>query len=359
MNPQTINRIRSELSQQNLVEGQPLRDVKSIGIERIRYQETVVFWREFQNIKFYKSPTVTKAVDNILKTVLPDVGVTYGAIIDKFLHAEWPIAIYLHGGLLRDILTSTVGNDVDITFTCSHHEMKQICDKNGWKSKVGDNLPYWAVGGEIEFETKLEGMSLSFNGLAKYQVSDFAANTIYYDCKNKILIDRYGTGVDAALAHKISLSVYSVDEWEEWRNADFYVGSKLFRYYKFVMRGFDYDIDEARFVQESLQTFLRDDLPNAIQSCFRCVRPLAREQTSRGEALKYKAKMKKTVKLVYQKTTSNSTESEAEEFWMQYWEPLIYGVMARGKYEDDESSPLLPVMDEKLSLEKISKLVVA
>ena len=35
-------------------------------------------------------------------------------------------------------------------------------------------MPYWVVGGEVDFETKLEGFPLSFNGLAKYQVSDFA-----------------------------------------------------------------------------------------------------------------------------------------------------------------------------------------
>jgi len=337
INSKTIERIQKEFSRQNIVEGTPLRDVENIGVNKIRYRETIDFWREFRNIKFYKSKTVTRVVHNILKTVLPDIGVTYAEIINEFLNADWPIGIFLHGGLLRDILTSTIGNDVDITFTCSHLEMKEICDKKGWKSRIRENMPYWVVGGEVDFETKLEGFPLSFNGLAKYQVSDFAANTLYYDCKNEIIIDRYGKGVEAALKHQITLSVNSPEEWDEWRNADYFVGAKLFRFYKFVIRGFDYDVDEARYVQESIQKFVTDALQDAVQSCWRAVKPLAREQSSREKALEYKAKLRQSVIKVYMQTMS-ANESEGNEFWVQYWEPLMYGVMKMGTYDEDRAS---------------------
>lgn len=336
INSKAIERIQKDFSRQNLTEGMPLRDVEKIGVKKIRYRETIDFWREFRNIKFYKSKTVTKVVHSILKTVLPDIGVTYAEIINEFLNADWPIGIFLHGGLLRDILTSTIGNDVDITFTCSHLEMKEICDKKGWKSRIRENMPYWVVGGEVDFETKLEGFPLSFNGLAKYQVSDFAANTLYYDCKNEIIIDRYGKGVEAALKHQITLSVNSPEEWDEWRNADYFVGAKLFRFYKFIIRGFDYDVEEARYVQESIQKFVTDALQDAVQSCWRAVKPLAREQNSREKALEYKAKLRKSVVKVYMQTMS-ANESEGSEFWVQHWEPLIYGVMSMGTYEEDRT----------------------
>lgn len=337
INPAAIDRIQRELSRQNLVEGQALRDVKEIQVSRIKHREMIDFWREFRSIRFYKSRTVTKVVHNILNTTLPDIGETYANIIHEFLHADWPIGIFLHGGLLRDILTSTIGNDVDITFTCSHLEMKEICDKKGWKSRIRDNMPYWVLGGEVDFETKLEGFPLSFNGLAKYQVSDFAANTIYYDCKNDIIIDRYGKGVEAALAHRITLSVHNPEEWEEWRDADYFVGAKLFRFYKFIIRGFDYDVDEARFVQESIQKFVTDSLESAVQSCWRAVKPLAREQPSREKAIEYKAKLRKSVVEVYKKTM-DAEQEEAEDFWVQHWEPLMYGVMCMGNYDEDKSS---------------------
>jgi len=336
INSKAIERIQKDFSRQNLTEGMPLRDVEKIGVKKIRYRETIDFWREFRNIKFYKSKTVTKVVHSILKTVLPDIGVTYAEIINEFLNADWPIGIFLHGGLLRDILTSTIGNDVDITFTCSHLEMKEICDKKGWKSRIRENMPYWVVGGEVDFETKLEGFPLSFNGLAKYQVSDFAANTLYYDCKNEIIIDRYGKGVEAALKHQITLSVNSPEEWDEWRNADYFVGAKLFRFYKFIIRGFDYDVEEARYVQESIQKFVTDALQDAVQSCWRAVKSLAREQNSREKALEYKAKLRKSVVKVYMQTMS-ANESEGSEFWVQHWEPLIYGVMSMGTYEEDRT----------------------
>lgn len=82
------------------------------------------------------------------------------------------------------------------------------------------------------------------------------------------MIDRYGMGVDAALQHRITLPCYSPSEWESWRTADFVPGVKMYRFYKFVTRGFDYDIDEARFVQFSIEEYVRESPEAAAQSCY-------------------------------------------------------------------------------------------
>ena len=36
--------------------------------------------------------------------------------------------------------------------------------------------------------------------------------------------------------------------------------------------------------------------------------------------------------------TMSANESEGNEFWVQYWEPLMYGVMKMGTYDEDRAS---------------------
>jgi len=319
--------------QSSLRKGEPLTDVRPISIDDIEHRESINYWREFRKIRFYRSPTVTRVIGQILQTVIPEIGVTYQTIIDEFLGQSWPISIFLHGGLLRDIMTSVVGNDVDITFSCSHYEMKTICDDRGWKSEIREDIPYWVVGGASHFETKLEGFPLSFNGLAPFHVQDFASNTIYYDCKNNIIIDRYGKGVDAALRNQITLPVYSKEDWEQWKNCDFVPGVKMYRFYKFVVRGFGYDIEEAKFVQASIAGYVAEDQEAAVKSCYHALRDLARGQDSYADAVKYKEKLKLKVVEIYVRTY-NAEESKGIEFWETYWEKTVDAAIAMGNFRD-------------------------
>merc|ERR1719195_1332295 len=166
--PETKDAIQSQLRK-----GEALKDVKPISIDEIKHRDAINYWREFRKIRFYRSPTVTRVIGQILKTVIPEIGVTYQTIIDEFLVQPWPINIFLHGGLMRDIMTSTIGNDVDIAFTCPHREMKKICDNKKWPCTIREDIPYWVIGGESNFETKLEGFPLSFNGLSRFHIADF------------------------------------------------------------------------------------------------------------------------------------------------------------------------------------------
>lgn len=337
LTPQLKKDLRQSLLDTELSEGTPLRDVNEISVSEIEHRDAINYWREFPKIKFYRSQTVTLIIRQILNTLVPEIGVTYQHIIEQFLHAEWPISIFLHGGLLRDIMTSKIGNDVDITFTCGHHEMKEICDRQGWKSEIREDIPYWVIGGASSFETKLEGFPLSFNGLAQPHVQDFFANTIYYDCKNNIIIDRYGMGVSAALAHRITLPCYSPSDWVSWRQADFVPGVKMFRFYKFVTRGFDYDIDEARFVQSSIQEYVQNTPEAASKSCYHALVKLARGQNKRSAASEYKEKLRNKVVEIYMRTNEESLES-AQEFWNATWEVIVNNAICMGSFEDEPAS---------------------
>ena len=53
-------------------------------------------------------------------------------------------------------------------------------------------------------------------------------------------------------------------------------------------------------------------------------------------SLKFRASDFVEVVKVYMQTMG-ANESEGSEFWVQYWEPLIYGVMSMGTYEEDRT----------------------
>jgi len=317
--------------------GTPLKDVVEIQPKDVEHPEAINYWREFEHIRFYKSQTVTSVIHKILETKIPEIGVTYQRIIDEFLNQDWPINIFLHGGLMRDIMTSTIGNDVDIAFTCPHREMKKICDENNWPSTIREDIPYWVIGGETNFETKLEGFPLSFGGLAKFHIADFACNTIYYDCKNNILIDRYGRGVESALQKKLTLPIFEDTlQWrEKWRDNDFIPGVKIYRFFKFVTRDFDYDKEQAKFIQESLITYVQEDPQMAEGACFHALRKLARGQDSRMAANKFKEKLNKYVKDLFLDIGENVTQEDANKYWKDNWEHVVNKVIQQGEFKAD------------------------
>jgi len=322
--------------QDELQPGERLTDVKEVFPKDIKHSEAINYWREFEHIRFYKSPTVTKVIGQILQTEIPEIGVSYQTIIDEFLHQDWPINIFLHGGLMRDIMTSTIGNDVDIAFTCPHREMHRICEEKNWQSTIREDIPYWVIGGESNFETKLEGFSLSFNGLSKFHIVDFACNTIYYDCKNNILIDRYGRGVKAALDKKLTLPVYDWEDRYKWRDTDFIPGVKMYRFFKFVTRGFDYDPEAAKFIQCSLVEYVELDPVGAEHACFHALRHLARGQDDKRAALKYKKKLQKAVKDLFLAVAEGDspTEKEAQDYWEHTWESTVNQVINQGTFTE-------------------------
>lgn len=162
----------------------------------------------------------------------------------------------------------------------------------------------------------------------------FFANTIYYDCKNDIIIDRYGKGVSTAMENKISLPCYSSADWELWRKADFVPGVKLFRFYKFVTRGMNYDVDEARFVQNAIKRYVDKTPEAATQSCYHALVNLGRGETDWIRALSYKEKLKNKVMSIY-RHTMETNEKSAKNFWNVTWEPIVTGAMNKGDFETD------------------------
>jgi hypothetical protein len=172
---------------------------------------------------------------------------------------EWESHVYLFGGLVRDILLRTVGNDIDIGFSAPASELEGICKKNGYSCNLdGDYI----LIGESTSDEYLEGMVISYNGIQPPYHADFSMNTLFYDFNNDIIIDKTGIGIPAVKANRCDLPCPQ-QQWNDWVQVN---GCRVFfRLYKFCLRGYEYDAGEMTFVAGSLLEWWSRDEDHTIE----------------------------------------------------------------------------------------------
>jgi cellobiose-specific phosphotransferase system component IIB len=156
--------------------------------------------------------------------------------------------IYLIGGFLREIIQNQenqeIITEIDIAFSrnFSKEEIKKVC-KNIDINIVSDKIGYIKISFKKIIENKevelhIEGLHTchSIECESVYQL-DYTINSLYYDCKNKKLIDPTGYGISDIKNKILSMpcpEYYS--EFEYWIDGDktTYTYRKLFRFFKFL-----------------------------------------------------------------------------------------------------------------------------
>merc|ERR1712046_531166 len=87
-------------------------------------------------------------------------------------------------------------------------------------------------------------------------------NTLFYDFKNDIIIDKTGIGVPAVVANRCDLPCPR-ERWKNWIEIN---GVRVcFRYYKFLLRGYSYDKGEMQFVVDQLLEKWEADAESTIE----------------------------------------------------------------------------------------------
>lgn len=241
--------------------GEYIDDLVEIPIADIEDKHAISYWRFCQDMRLYRSKKVTEALRLICAAPVPGLGdVTYLQVFDTLTRgAAWEHHIYLFGGLVRDILRRTVGNDIDIGFSAPAGELEVACGTAGY---VCDCDGDYIVIGDANGEEYLEGMVISFNGIQPPEHADFSMNTLFYDFKNDIVIDKTGTAVPAVMANRCDLPCPR-DRWKTWIEIN---GVRVFfRYYKFVLRGYEYSDEEMLFVVQNLLEFWNRDAEQTIE----------------------------------------------------------------------------------------------
>lgn len=241
----------AEVVQATGKEGELIDDLVEVQISEIKDKLAISYWRFCNGLKCWRSPTLTKALQLICSAPVPGLhGPSYLDVFKTLTQGStWENHIFLFGGLVRDILRRTVGNDIDIGFSAPAAELEATCNSVGYKCMREHD--YILIGDDTS-EEFLEGMVISYNGIQPPEHADFSMNTLFYDFSNDIVIDKTGIGVPAVIANRCDLPC-PPERWKSWIDIN---GVRVcFRYYKFLLRGYTWDEKEMLYVVETLIDF--------------------------------------------------------------------------------------------------------
>lgn len=240
--------------------GECVDDLQQISISDVKDKLAISYWRFCDGLSVYRSETVSKAMRLICSAPVPGLGdTTYLDVFATLSNSTWVNHIYPFGGLVRDVLRRTVGNDIDIGFSAPAAELENICQANGYACELeGDYI----LIGDGQGEEYLEGMVISFNGIQPPEHADFSMNTLFYDFTNEIIIDKTGTAVPAVVGNKLDIPCRK-EKRQSWIDIN---GVRVcFRYYKFLLRGYEYDDEEMVYVTKKLLEFWSQDAEHTIE----------------------------------------------------------------------------------------------
>eukprot|EP00927_Polykrikos_kofoidii_P061486 TRINITY_DN56322_c0_g1_i1.p1 TRINITY_DN56322_c0_g1~~TRINITY_DN56322_c0_g1_i1.p1 ORF type:complete len:508 (+),score=76.17 TRINITY_DN56322_c0_g1_i1:52-1524(+) len=228
--------------------GSMVDDLVEVQASDVKDKLAVSYWR-FSGLRLYKSASVSKALRLVCSAPVPGLGETsYLDVFRALTKSGWESHVYLKGGLVRDMLRRQVGNDVDITFAAPVTELEAVCRQQGYPCEVDLGMNYILIGDKAG-EEFLEGMLIHHEGSEPDFHADFAMNTLLYDFCNDVIIDKVGIGVPAVAQNRLQIPRQR-DKWESWLRRKGL--QALFRYYKFLLRGYIHDESEMTFIVDRL-----------------------------------------------------------------------------------------------------------
>ena len=196
-------------------------------------------WRSHSNtIKFFKSKKLDFLIDNIIKSKIPVLNVSYKYIFDKILKLDWPGDVYIVDRTLRNLIIGQIPNDIDISVSCSNQDLNKLCRKYNWEFYSSDK--FFTIG-KKNSKNYLEGKNIQADIGPNWE-GEFTMNMIYYDLKNKIIIDKTGLAIKHIKTNVIDFSAQNLF-WDKWFSPD-----KFFRYIKFRLLNFQCNSDRKQYI---------------------------------------------------------------------------------------------------------------
>ena len=226
-------------------------------------------WRyHSEHLRLWRSASFDALMDALLATPVPGLRhgtagrrATYRDVFDAILGLDWPGDVYVVGGAVRDGLRREVPNDVDVAVSCPPSDLRTLCAARGWHfTSTGD---YFLIGDRRGTEY-LEGKDI-YAQLGPLHKGEFCMNAVAYDVRNRLLVDRSGHGIGDAVHRRIRILEPNPRLWSWWIDE-----GKLFRFYKFALRGYRAAADEQlRFILTQTPRTYRPSMRRRCRILFR------------------------------------------------------------------------------------------
>jgi len=204
-----------------------------------------------QNIAWSRVPQI----DAFFERTVPGLSISYNKVFETAL--QHGVEIYVSGGAVRDLLSRQLNPiDVDFSFSGPIEKMVEIAKENHWLFSKRPDFPVIIIGSRKE--CCLQGITTDFTLSAPMKSLEFCLNTVFYDCRNKKLIDRSAKGIEDIIRKKLTTPIEDKQMWLDGEG----LGSrynKIFRFWKLVGRSFIPEKSLRDFIVSQTRTALEND----------------------------------------------------------------------------------------------------
>lgn len=213
--------LRISLSQSNILMGfdeTKCEDIIAINSSYVKWPYLTVSpsWDKYPSSILYRSACFMKRLQLLSKRTFHTApNVSYGMIINAMNDRN--CSIYLHGGVVRDLLEGVEPNDVDCEYPCESETFYEIIGSLLSPDSFYGNLSteYFHIGNravDIEMGIDAFNWNLAFFNLEE---QEYTLNSLYFDTQNLVIIDLSGKGLEDVLKKQIRIPVEK-DDWDLW-----------------------------------------------------------------------------------------------------------------------------------------------
>lgn len=207
---------------------------------------------EILSTLYHEDSEPVQLIEGYLKTNVPGLSVTYLDVLDAIAAEGYDV--YIKGGLIRDLIQDDGKQpiDVDFSFSCTADQLEALLVKHQWHYTRLPGYDFVDIGDRNGLY--LEGTPLCWTLVDNEYKLDFTVNNILYHYNTKKFIDHSDIGINDVKNRKLNVIA---NDWKKWLYAgdpEEKCGTKIFRFWKMVAKGYIYTIELENLIYSETLT---------------------------------------------------------------------------------------------------------